>query len=766
MSITHAVRRRALSVVAALALAVGAIAATAASAQAAPAAPVIELLTDAPQSGAPVELRLSAADAVAFHYGVNFSGPQHRVEAAGEAVVSFTAASGRTTVYAWAEDAAGELSPQGVFSFVAGRFIAPAPVGAWRLDGNGVDDANRAGALALPASASWEPTAAPAPFGRALKFDGSCAPSANGTALRTDAAFWVSAWVRLDAKDADQVLVAKAGLHRTGFSLGYDAETDRFTVRVADRDAATGHQEFTLSSATAPETGVWTQVSVTSNPDSQQLRLYRDGVLDAESGVAFRPGAFTGPVVFGCDAHSGGAGFTGALTHAAVWQGLPNQAYLDAAYRGDLVPGVAADWRLRGDGSDAAAPGRALDLPASVTWGADQYGRAASAAVLDGDSCATVDDRVLSSQGDLSVEAWVKLDSLAADQTVMSQSGGKRDAFSLGYDADAGAWRLALPSDNGRHPQWAEASGGAPAAGEWTHLAATVTTDRSGSNHLALYVNGALAASTAFDFAPLAGKDLVALGCSANTWGRTDRHLDGSLAGVRLWRGALGADAVTAAFAGNPKPTVRAGWSFSFGDIENWADRELTIVGAEGTDWNWEDVFEGNLWTALRLDGSGNGYGTSDPAVVTDESFSVITAINLADTATDQTFVAQAGADGPAFDLGYDAALDRIRFTMPSADGTTAEVLAPVAPATSQWIHVAAVYDLKTGTMRLYLDGLAVASADGPSSPWRADGPVTLGIAADTAGNHWNPLNGAISNTFLYESVATDREIKGHAGIF
>jgi hypothetical protein len=773
MSITHAIRRRALSVAAALLIALVAVTGTALPVQAqqatAPSAPEITLLTESPQAGQELRFEVASSDdgvITAFHYGVNVGAPQHTVESDGTAVIAFTAQTGRTVLDVWAEDDEGNTSPRASYTFTAGRFLAPVAKGAWRLDGNGVDDANQLGTLDVP-GAAWESTAAPAPFGRALGFDGAqCYRTGGGTALRTDAAFWVTAWVRLDSNAADQVFVSKAGANRSGFALGYDAESDRFTVTVAESDTAEGSAERSLASTAAPVLGAWTHLSVLVSPQSA-MRLYVDGAQVAETSLPFITADFTGPIGLGCDALQGTSLLDGAVTHVSAWAGLPNQAYRDAAYRGDLVPGPAAAWQLRGTGGDTSPLGRNLTLPGSTTWEADQWGRAASAAGFDGGSCATVDDRLLTSQGDLSVEAWVRLDATDRDQTILAQATSRSTAFSLGYDAAAGAWRLALPSDNGSHPEWAVASAAAGVeAGTWTHLVATVSTDRDAATRLALYVDGALAATTEADFTPVLGNDLVTVGCAKSLQGEAGRYLDGALSGVRLWHGTLGVEAAAASYGGNPAATIQAGWIFTFGDIENWTDQELAIVGTEGADWYWEDVFEGMLWTGLRLDGTGNGYGTSQgPVLTTDESFTVVTAINLADKATDQTFVAQAGADGPAFDLGYDAARDRIRFTMPSADGTTAEVLAPAAPATDQWIHVAAVYDLKAGRMHLYLDGVAVASADGPSSPWQADGPVTLGIAADTAGGHWNALHGAISNTFLYESVASDREIEGHAGI-
>ncbi|MEU6249303.1 LamG domain-containing protein [Glycomyces sp. NPDC047010] len=745
---------------AALAVAAGAVALAAAPAQAAPAAPVIELLTPSPLAGSPVEIRISSPDTdiAAFQYGIGTAAPQERVESTGEAVVSFTAAAGRTVVYAWAENTAGELSPQAELSFFAGRFIAPAAGAVWRLDGDGADDAGRAGPLGLPADAAWEPTEAPAPYGRALGFDGGdCAASGNGAAIRTDAAFWMSAWVRLDAKDADQVIASKAGTARTGFALAYDADSDRFTATTVSLDSAAG-QEHTVSSTAAPATGEWTHLTVVVSGGT--IALYVDGALDAQDTVNVRAVNFTGPIHLGCDASTGSAGLTGALTHVAFWQGGPDQAYRDAAYRGDLAPGAAAAWPLRGGGT--AVHGPDLDVPSSIEWVADQYNRIGSAASLDGNTCLTAADGLVSSPGDLSVEAWVRLDRTDRDQTVASQAAQHGSSLSLGFDADAQTWELALPSADGANPQWAVATGtSTPAAGEWTHLAATVDVDREGPGMLSLYVNGVLEGSAELAFTPVSGADAAALGCAVSGDGSAVRHLDGALSDATVWRGVLGQAAVTASYSGNPAAVVEAAWDFTFGDIDNWTEHELDIVGAEGTDWYWEDTEGTSYLTGLTLDGTGNGYGTTaGPVLATDESFTVMASVNLAGKGADQTFLAQAGDGAAGFELGYDAALDRLHFTMHSADGTEAQLAAPTAPQTGTWYTVAAVFDLKTGQTRLYLDGHQVATGDGPTSPWNTDGPVTLGLAADTAGTHTNPLDGSVSRPFLWSSIVDDETLE------
>ncbi|MEU5871523.1 LamG-like jellyroll fold domain-containing protein [Glycomyces sp. NPDC047369] len=750
-SFLHRISRAA----AVLALAAGAVAAMAAPAHAAPAAPTLELLTASPLSGDPVEIRISSADTdiAAFQYGVGTAAPQERVESTGETVISFTGTAGRTVVYAWAENTAGELSPQAELSFSVGRFIAPAAGAAWRLDGDGADDAGTAGPLGLAEDAAWEPTEAPAPYGRALSFADDCVASENGAAIRTDAAFWMAAWVRLDAKDTDQVIASKAGATRTGFSLAYDADTDRFTAATASRDGATG-QEHLVSSTSGPQTGEWTHLMVLVSGGT--IALYVDGELDVNDTANLATANFTGPIHLGCDAFTGSTGLNGALTHVGFWQGGPNQAYRDAAYQGDLVPGTAAAWPLRGDGE--ATQGPDLAFPGSVTWDADQYNRPDSAASLDGGTCLTVDDGLVSSPGDLSVEAWVRLDRTDLDQTVVSQAAQHRSSVALGFDADAQAWELALPSDDGSDPEWAIATGtSSPAVGEWTHLAATVDVDRNRPGTLSLYVNGALENTTEFAFTPVGGKDSAALGCAVSGDGGAARHLDGALSDVSVWRGALDQDAVTAAYSGNPEAVVEAAWEFTFGDIDSWTEHELDIVGAEGADWYWEDVFEGQFLTCLMLDGTGNGYGTTaGPVLATDESFTVMTSVNLADKSTDQTFLAQAGDGAAGFELGYDSELDRFQFTMSSADGTATQLAAPGAPQTGEWYTLAAVFDLKTGQTRLYLDGQQVATGEGPASPWNTDGPVTLGLAADAAGTHWNPLNGGISRPFLWSSVVDD----------
>lgn len=767
-----------MSIAAAVAIALTAAFATGSPARAqsepVPSIPQIELLTENPHAGDEVRLRFTSSDPesgiAAFHYGINVEGAQHTVESDGEAEISFTAGLGRTFVYVWAENHAGNQSARATLSFFAGRFIAPAPKGAWRLDGNGADDSGQSGGLDIPSDVDWEHTTAPAPFGQALRLTGGdCYGAAVGTAVRTDAAFWVSAWVRLDSVSTDQVFVSKAGTNRSGFALGYDAESDRLTVTLTDRDVAEGSISETLASTSAPQVGSWTHLSATVAPGSRTIRLYVDGVLDNEAGYSFSSRNFTAPFHIGCDAPRGTAHLDGAMTHVGAWQGLPNQAFLDAAYRGDLVPGAAAEWRLRGDGSDASAQDHALDLPDSLTWGEDQYGRAESAAYLDGSTCASVGDSVLGSQADLSVEAWVKLDRTDQDQTVLAQAAKHRHSFSLGYDAAEAAWLLALPSGNGRNPAWATVtSSTSPEAGQWTHLVATVATDRaSDAGTLSLYVDGALEATTELGFTPIEAKKLVTLGCASDSDGDTDRFLEGALSDVRLWRGALDAAAVTEAHVGNPEAQLAAGWDFFFGDIDGFNDVELEVHGTEGVDYRWEDVFEGSVWTGLGLDGTGTGYAsTVGPVATTDESFTVMAAASLAAKDVDQTVLAQSGQDTAGFELGYDAVLDRFHFTIPSAEGTEARVVGSTSPVEGRWYTIAAVYDLPGDEIRLYVDGLLVGTADGPEHPWRAEGPLTVGLAGNTAGDHWSPLNGIVANPIVWSSVLSDERIRIRGGNF
>lgn len=163
----------------------------------------------------------------------------------------------------------------------------------------------------------------------------------------------------------------------------------------------------------------------------------------------------------------------------------------------------------------------------------------------------------------------------------------------------------------------------------------------------------------------------------------------------------------------------------------------------------------------LGLDGS-SGYASSNgPVVKTDGSFTVSAWVDLTSNAGYQTFVAQQGTTVSGFYLEYDSDVNQwtfARFAGDSSTSTAYRVRASTAVTLNTWTHLAGTYDAATGTMTIYVNGVAAGSAI-DSTPWNATGPVVIGRGFVDSGPN-NYVHGAISDVQLYQATLSTKDIE------
>ena len=170
---------------------------------------------------------------------------------------------------------------------------------------------------------------------------------------------------------------------------------------------------------------------------------------------------------------------------------------------------------------------------------------------------------------------------------------------------------------------------------------------------------------------------------------------------------------------------------------------------------------------ALTLNGSG-GYLSAPKAVRTDVSFSVSAWVRIAarpagDTGV-QTAVSENGTVNSGFMLNYrnDPTGDRWEFHLPSADQVSRNadtVLRSTALARpGEWVHLAAVYDVVTRKVLLYVNGEPAGSmvrTDG----FDAGGAVELGRAR-WEGNPVNSWNGSVDDVQLFDRALSPADVQ------
>jgi hypothetical protein len=186
----------------------------------------------------------------------------------------------------------------------------------------------------------------------------------------------------------------------------------------------------------------------------------------------------------------------------------------------------------------------------------------------------------------------------------------------------------------------------------------------------------------------------------------------------------------------------------------------LTLQGT-GSSW----TTGGKIDSALHLDGTPGSYATtSGPAVVTNQSFTVSAWAFLANNARTRTVVSQWGTRNGIFYLQYANTAnvpDQWQFAMidgDSADSVFNSANSRRGVTLNKWTHLAGVYDATVGELRLYVDGVLVATK-AHRSTFVATGPLRLGqltLATGGIGNEWV---GDIDEVRLYQRPLTGAEI-------
>lgn len=628
----------------------------------------------------------------------------------------------------------------------------PDPIGAWRFDGDGFDDSGSGADLTAAAGLSYSADRSGRPEA-ALSVDATadrCAAT-GGPVADTTNSFTITAWVLPDGlTGADQTVLAQSGGQGPAFTLGWDAETDAWTFADAHADSATAAWD-TASSTTPPTVGEWQHLTAVVDLPADSLRLYVDGVQAASTRLNSNPWKSNGAFAIGCThpESAAPAAFDGAIDDVTVSKGVFTDARIAELAAGDHFPAAAqAWWPLRGDGLDRS--GRAAELTgapaAGDDWVADQYGRAASALALDGTTCLTAADAEVRTDASFTASVWTRLDAASAGDspTVLNFRGDAGRTVRLKYNATNDRWQFVLAESGGADAARTVVSADAGAIEEWTQLTAVYDADRSTAR---LYVNGTLAAEAALEHA-VGRADELAVGCARETRTGIKSPWHGAISQIRLWRGVADAEQIA-----DSRVDRVSFWELEEADngTDFWGPNDLTFNGTP----TWGIDRYNQCAATLKVDADAPVYGTTTDVVRTDESFTVIAWARLDDLNGRYTVLSQTAANGPSFDLAYDSAAAAWTLAMrevDTADAATGSVAGGAVTA-ERWYHLAATYDLATGTMSLYVDGVLAGTAAGPTAPWHADGSFLIGAAGDNAGNTQAHFNGDLDQIKVYDGV-------------
>lgn len=742
----------------------------------APAPPDVVQVTESPLPGQNVTFELVGdSDVKSFEYSFDNATKKSISATAGRAELTLTLpASGSIdhTLQVWARDvavgAAGNPSSPTTYLFTAIAAQPAEAIGAWRFDGDLLDDAGEHDLTPVGSAITGSDRSGRSDAAAVFDGTGQSCLKASGPIVDTAQSYTVAGWVLADAAPAAETAVMDVtGGVSSNLKLLLTS-TGRWGVTMLNADGGTGHVSV-LAPAEATTFGTWTHVAAVYDAAAVRLRLYVNGSL---AGSKDATNAWTAAGVFsvGCGVKASGStfsNFTGSVDDAVIFQQPLADEQIGELMGGTGIPAALQAWYpLRQDNAPGAVPGadysgRGADLtamPANPTWLADQHGRANSALDFNGTVCPTAGTVPVRTDSSFTVSAWARLDAEHANDhpRVFSFNGAKNFGVMAKYDGAIDKWSISITSDDATTPAWGEGVTSTPIATEeaWNQITVSVDTD---NKLLQLFVNGELTDSRSVrsNWDAWRASEFV-IGCGGNTSGYRGQQWDGAISDVRVWRGALGAAEVAASHT-----EALAWWELGKTPtgMDPWGGNNLTLNG----DYAWEVDRYNACWAAYGLKLGGTGWAeTANPVIATDESFTVAAWARLDDTDGYRTIVSQTGTTYGAFNLSYNPVQGKFQLSMPQSDSESTKwtrVVADASPVVGQWYHLAAQVDLGAGVIRLYVDGVLQNEAPLVKPPWQANGPLTIG-AAEQLGGMVNQMVGAIDEVFAYSGVLDEQVIK------
>lgn len=452
------------------------------------------------------------------------------------------------------------LTGEQIQNLMTGEGLAPGLQAWYPLRGDGLDESGRGGDLAaMPVTPDWTVDQHGRPDS-ALEFDGSVCPTSNTVPVRTDSAFSVSAWVRLDDDHANlhPRIFSFNGTSAFSVMTKYNSTSQKWNVSVTNQDVdsptwGTG----AVSDDIVPE-NIWTHIAVAIDPDNNLIELFVNGEPAGSGTIAtawapWRASEF----VIGCDGRTDGTRMNqwdGAISDVRVWRGVldANEIGADsteqvAAWSLDDTVGGADEWAT-------STSSNALAFAAgNPVWHANRYNRCGKAYGIDLpiEQHAFTDDAVLRTDESFTVSAWAKIDDQDGNHVVVSQATDQKSSFYLAYLADSDTWQFALKGYNGTNAKWSLVNSlETPVTGRWYHLAGVYDL---GENKIRLYVDGVLQGEVDAPANPWHGDGPLLIGANGSTDGTRWAYMNGSIDQVQAWSGALDPLEIAATSADRPQ---------------------------------------------------------------------------------------------------------------------------------------------------------------------------------------------------------------------
>jgi hypothetical protein len=584
-------------------------------------------------------------------------------------------------------------------------------------------------------------------FGNALTFNGAASEKvtiADANDLDFTDELTLEAWVRpTEAVEWSSIVTKKRG---TGFSYQLSAHGNH---NAPVGYLSSGEKNYGVDGGTTPlPAKTWSHIAFTS--DGGRIRFYVNGKLKGSDSMLVAAEPSIGSLVIG------GGPFKGRIDEVRVY----NRALSEGEIATDKAtpvqtpprPPVATYSFDAGTGEVAEDSSGANDgTLVGPTWFAN--GKFGAALRFDGinDLVSVPDANALDLTDEFTLEAWVRPDEANPGSAVINKERGKGTvSYQMHAEGTGGVPVGHVENSAGRYTVTAGTTPITPRV--WSHLAMTYDGAK-----LRYYVDGVLKGTASSGDPGISGDQLLIGGNLS--W--PEDAFKGLIDEIRIYDRALEEAEIIADKATPIQTPARfpvATYSFDAGAGTVAKD---TARAHDGT-------IEGALWSRGKY-GTGLLFDGKDDCVKVPHAAD----LQLSEDLTVEAWVQpQSLVDQPILyknassKLGYALAISSQSLNgtgkpeglIGEGAGLFEDVVAPQAIEANVWSHLAFTYD--GATMRLYVNGVLVASQAQTTSPPTGEGPLTIGC------NSLLPrtFEGLIDEVRIYDRALDEGEIKADLG--
>ena len=429
-----------------------------------------------------------------------------------------------------------------------------------------------------------------------------------------------------------------------------------------------------------------------------------------------------------------------------------------AAGGGAAAPTLVGHWKLDDATGTTAIDSSLRGNHGTLTGGPDwTSGYLAGALAFDlagSDRVLVPDAPSLDITDAITLTAWIKPEAAGTQYVIRKAQFGSTDGYELSLSTTGKVFFRLNQQSQGDAWRINSASSYPVDGATWMHIAATYdgVTQR-------LYINGVEEASQAASITINTNDTDLSLG------GQVDgsRVIDGMIDDVRLYSSALDAAAI-AELAAAVRTGPIAHWMLDEGTGTTAVD---SAGGHDGTLVNWPATptwVPGLVDGGLSFDGSNDhvDVGTFD---VTGSGLTLMGWFNadaLPDT-TDPRLISKASSTAEVdawwqLSILTNAGSANIRLRTKAGGMTSTLVDSSTDLNTGEWYFAVGTYDAATGEMKLYLNGIEVASQTHPvAGPVNTNGSVPVALGANGSPEQF--FDGVLDDLRIYDRVLSASEI-------